>query len=344
MNIFKELPYREERTMEMETVNYMFCVKCDKTIEKKHLLNEPNCYPIPEDFELIHKKCNTKIEMRKNYILHEKKFNTETDNHSLERNCSCHTHLTRGHENSRIVSHDEFLDEDGYGFSDPFVIHNGSNFHATLSMEGLYPETYGSKSYTQLIDLDQNMPLGEFPMKQGQIFIRNDWDWSECLNAGHEENPECDCKYDRVPRATEYVYISHAEHDLYGRKQTYISYIDVDRWFGRDMIKYETEDHKIPNPYMTNTMKEIQNDMSLNPTESVIVQHGKFVPAFRYNPNSYEITNRFFDFKGRETFLQELKDYEKEREIQAEKEFQKECKKIEKELAQEQQTGLECFF
>ena len=48
---------------------------------------------------------------------------------------------------------------------EPYIIRNGSNFHATLSHEGLFPEYQ-----YQLSNLSQNLMTEDLPLKQGQIF------------------------------------------------------------------------------------------------------------------------------------------------------------------------------
>ena len=231
--------------------------------------------------------------------------------------------------------------EDGISYAhyqpDPFIIRNGSNFHATLSHEGLFPETYGSKELVQLINLDQNLMTEDLSLKQGQIFDLKDWEWNR-EDTKLSDSIINEDKHDIIIKG---IFIESIIRDLYGRKVVDIYYLKVEDWEG-----YSDHNGNVIEPLKDKSLKEISKATSgymFSCERNMVCQAGKILPAFRNDTYGITPTPEFYNFGDRDLFA-ELEAQELSAKKQAEREVQKEMKKEEQELAKKQQIGLECFF
>jgi hypothetical protein len=193
---------------------------------------------------------------------------------------------------------------------EPFIIRNGSNFHASLSHEGLFPETYGSNKLIQLIDLDQNLCFEELPLNAGEIFLADDLEWE-----GEEQ----------VKTQKKCIFLSAEKHDLYGRIIYSITYIDMERW---EKIK-------------ANTIAEIFKDYRFS-HKDVVPQAGKIMMPFRNDWEQLHPTGEIFGFDGR-NFILELEQYHESELKKMQKEQVKKHTMERKAQEEKKQTGLLAF-
>jgi hypothetical protein len=154
---------------------------------------------------------------------------------------------------------------------EPYIIRNGSNFHATLSHEGLF------SGKVQCRNLDQNLITEDLPLKQGQIFVLKDT-W-----LGKIEINKC-------------IFIESTIRDLYGRKVVDITFLRISDWIGHiDKNGNEIE------PIKNMTIKELYNGHFIH--KQCVVQAGKIIPPFR-NDTDVLITptEEFYNFGDRNLF------------------------------------------
>jgi hypothetical protein len=246
---------------------------------------------------------------------------------------------------------------------EPYIIRNGSNFHATLSHEGLV-DSYGCET---LINLDQNLMTEDLPLKQGQIFVlqsqqktyaykKSDIDgklsyggvsderWREKL--GDEEWERLTSSCDSPD--TECIFIKSTIRDLYGRKVVSIDYLRIEDWEGH--IDYNGN---VIEPVKNMTVKELMDNANFINASNMVAQAGKILPAFRYNEDingntpSQAVgiipTPNFYDFGDRDLFADMAK-HDLQVKKQLDNNVQKKMIQEKKELAKKQQNPMEMFF
>lgn len=211
--------------------------------------------------------------------------------------------------NSLGVVENDSPDFVGYSHYQPesYIIRNGSNFHATLSHEGLM-----DNNERILINLDQNLMTEDLPLKQGQIFVLKDT-W-----LGKIEINKC-------------IFIESTIRDLYGRKVVDITFLRISDWKG-----HIDNNGNVIEPIKNMTIKELYSDGKFVHREC-IVQAGKIIPPFRNNTD-WDITptEEFYNFGDRDLFA-DMENYH----LKVKNEIQKQKKK---ELAEKQQNPMEMFF
>jgi hypothetical protein len=299
----------------MTKLAYIYCPTCEIECDEKDLIKK-------ETYE-IHKVCKKIVQHCTRKIIPTiVKFDTSSSETDMEINQSCYPDSD---DNKHIVNWNE-LNPDDDGFvayqPEPFIIRNGSNFHATLSHEGLFPEMHGNNEFKiQLIDLDQNLMVEELPLQKGEIFFKDDFNWVDNTD-GYDDS--------KVPTKTKCIYIGHTIHQTFGRDTIHLDYLDYDNW---------ENPHGNTPPNKEKPIKNLIKDYNICHVE-VIAQAGKIVKPFRNDLYHLHPTGKIYDF-GTRNIIEELEQYENAIKIDAEKQVKKEIKLAEKEA---QKGTMEMFF
>jgi hypothetical protein len=190
---------------------------------------------------------------------------------------------------------------------EPYIIRNGSNFHATLSHEGLM-DTNGRI----LINLDQNLMTEDLPLKQGQIFVLKD---------------------------TKCIFIKSTIEDLYGRKVACIDYLRIEDWEG-----HIDDNGNVIEPVKNMTVKELIDNANFINVPNMVAQSGKILPAFRNDTcGGITSTPNFYNFGDRDLFA-DIAKHDLQVKKQLDNNVQKKMIQEKKELAKKQQNPMEMFF